>query len=579
MQNKKLMYGLIGLGVVVVGVVLYIIFHRPDLSGSIVIPFIAHQKPAIDPHLPGPTALSDKLDEVQFDGLFDLSANPSGITYEDGLGELIGVDQDNVVTVRLKTNRRWTDSYLVTPKDDEFTITRGRDHYFAPADLQFTIRRIMALGSLSPDFILITQAMENPGFEGPNEQGEIRFRFRQNRIWKESDIKEVLSFKILPDTSPMNALNYSVGTGAYMPLPPKDGVANYTRTPDGIAVVPQIMLAPFIDNSTYTTEMRNGAINVLLETPFGALSPVLNDGERYFVKSNISTAFFAILFNTERLSRAQRTELRKLLNRKSIADRFFKVGTPQQRHIMDYKGHRDNYDDYLNYSIFPSTSYFVEEKIVEPARAQEFAELSVLPDTVRIKVCTNFGFREEYADLIEILNDPAITRGKVKATAVGNEEIQRGDYDAVLVAFTGYRSNFLFDVYDIFLRQPDLQTYKINLETSSDARGVQSVATGSLRHSGNFFRLDASADTPDKSDVNLLLQYLYGFMSTRQIGDKQEYARRIDQLEHSLSLGAWLFSVPSLAYFNTQFDSTSIDLYGVASQLSTIKKWREKPKR
>jgi hypothetical protein len=68
-------------------------------------------------------------------------------------------------------------------------------------------------------------------------------------------------------------------------------------------------------------------------------------------------------------------------------------------------------------------------------------------------------------------------------------------------------------------------------------------------------------------------------MSTRNIGDKQEYARRIDQLEHGLSLGAWLFSVPSLAYFSTQLDSTSISLYGVASQLSTIKQWREAPER
>jgi hypothetical protein len=65
-------------------------------------------------------------------------------------------------------------------------------------------------------------------------------------------------------------------------------------------------------------------------------------------------------------------------------------------------------------------------------------------------------------------------------------------------------------------------------------------------------------------------------MSTRQIGDKQEYARRIDQLEQQMCLGAWMFSLPSLAYFSTQFDETSIDLYGVASQLSTIKKWRER---
>ncbi len=78
------------------------------------LPYVAHQKPAVDPHLPGPTPLSDKLDEVQFDGLFDLSANPSGIVYEDGLGELVGVDQENVVTVRLKANRKWSDSYQIT---------------------------------------------------------------------------------------------------------------------------------------------------------------------------------------------------------------------------------------------------------------------------------------------------------------------------------------------------------------------------------------------------------------------------------------------------------------------------------
>jgi hypothetical protein len=163
--------------------------------------------------------------------------------------------------------------------------------------------------------------------------------------------------------------------------------------------------------------------------------------------------------------------------------------------------------------------------------------------------------------------------------AVGNEDIQRGDYDALLVAFTGYRSNFLFDLYDVFLRQPDLQTYKINLEMTTDEKGVASIQPESFRPAGNFFHLDAGEGTPDRGDVNLLLQYLYGFMSTRQIGDKQEYARRIDQLEHNLSLGAWLFSVPSLAYFSTQFDSTSIDLYGVASQLSTIKRWRESTNR
>ncbi len=68
----------------------------------------------------------------------------------------------------------------------------------------------------------------------------------------------------------------------------------------------------------------------------------------------------------------------------------------------------------------------------------------ILPDTVRVQACLNFGFREEYSELIDILNDPAVTKGKMKVTAVGNDEIKRGNYDAMLIAITGYRSNFLF---------------------------------------------------------------------------------------------------------------------------------------
>ena len=67
-------------------------------------------------------------------------------------------------------------------------------------------------------------------------------------------------------------------------------------------------------------------------------------------------------------------------------------------------------------------------------------------------------------------------------------------------------------------------------------------------------------------------------MSTREIGDKQVYAQYIDQLDQKLALGSWLFSLPSLAYFSSQFDSRTIDLYGTASQLSTIEKWQEKMK-
>jgi hypothetical protein len=163
----------------------------------------------------------------------------------------------------------------------------------------------------------------------------------------------------------------------------------------------------------------------------------------------------------------------------------------------------------------------------------------------------------------------------MKVLAVSNDDIKRGDYDALLVAVTGYRSNFLFDLYNILLREPDMETYRINLVTEPDAQGNPMIAPSSFTADKNFFRLD-SRSSAEADDVSKLLQYMYGFMSTRQIGDKQEYARRIDEIEQQMCLGAWLFSVPSLAYFSTQFDNTSIDLYGVASQLSTIRKWRER---
>ena len=573
MQKKYAI--ILGAAVVVVAAVLIYFFSRPDLSNEIVIPYIAHQKPTIDPHLPSSNSLSDKLDEVQFDGLFNLSANPSGVVYEDGLGEFLNIDNNNVVSVRLKTSVRWHDSWQVTANDDKFTISKGTDHLFSAADLNFTLKRIQSLGSLSPDYILVSQALPTMGFDGPDGQNVVRFQFRSDRIWKEADIKEVLSFKILPDNSDMNALNYRIGTAAYLSLPPKDGVSNYYKNPDGLARIANVILSPFIDNSTYPTELRNGKINVMLDTPFGGLSPILGDTTKFFYKSNISNTFFALFFNVQRLTRDQRREVRNLINSKAIVDRFFKVGTPQVRHIADYKGNRDNFDDYINRSVFPSSSYYVEEKVVEPLQDAAQPNLSILPDTIRVRACMNYGFREEYSELIDILNDPAVTRGRMKVLAVTNDDIKRGDYDALLVAISGYRSNFLFDLYNIFLRDPDLETYKINLATEPDAQGNPTVSPSSFQAGKNFFGLDA-VNEAEGNDIHQLLQYIYGFMSTRQIGDKQEYARRIDELEHQMCLGAWMFSLPSLVYFSTQFESQSIDLYGVASQLSTIKKWRER---
>ena len=551
---------------------------RPTLGETVAFPYISHQKPAVDPHLPSSNAMADKLDDVLFDGLFNLSATPSGVVFEDGLGSFVSLDND-IVTIRLSKGRFWHDSYEAFVDGKKVTIDKKGQHEFSGKDLAFTLKRIQNLGSLSPDYILVAQALPVMDFEGPNERNEIKFKFRSDRIWTESDIKEVLSFKILPDNSDMNALTYSNGTTAYMSVPDYENTIRFNRTPDGAATISKVNLVPYVDNSTFTTELRNGNINVLLETPFGSLSPILKDPGKFFVKSNVSSTFFAVVFNTQRLSRDQRINLRRLLDNKAIMDRFFKVGSEQQRHTVDFKGRPDVYDGFLNDVVFPSSSYYVADSVVDRMHDPASPDLSLLPDTVRIKACLNYGYREEYSDLIDILNDPAITKGRVKATAVQNDDIKRGDYDALLIAVSGYRSNFLFDLYSLFLREPDFETYKIDLSTSTDAKGRVTVNPGSLQADHNLFRLDATANGAESNDTRTFLQDIYGFMSTHEVGDKQEYARRVSELEYRMALGGWLFSLPSLAYFSSQFDSTSIDLYGVASQLSTLKKWKEAPKK
>ena len=572
----KKQYYYIAAGIVLLAALTVYIFWKPSLSDRIVIPYIAHQPPIVDPHLPNATPLSDKLDELQFDGLFNVVAGPSGIVYEDGLGELVSVDSvANIITVRLKASKRWHDSYQATADGDKVTIAKSGDHFFTPRDLVFTLKRLQGLGSLSPDYILVAQAVPTMTFDGPDAQNQIRFQFRGDRVWKETDVKEVLSFKIIPENADLKSATQHNGSGPYLALAPVNGVSSYWKSPDGNANISRVSLAPFVDNSTFTTEFRNGNINVLLETPFGCVTPILQDQQKFFCKSNISTTFFGLLMNTQRLSREQRRALRQLIDTKAVLDRFFKVGTGQQRHIVDYKGNYDNYASYINRSIFPSSSYYVEEGIVVPQADDVAANLSVLPDTVKIKACVNFGFREEYSELIEILNDPAITRGKVRATAVQNEDIKAGNYDALLIAFTGYRSNFLFDMYDIFLREPDFSLYKINMGLPGNGASPEPSAFQADR---NFFRLD-SQNPSEGGDVQQLLKSVYSFMATSQIGDKQAYAQKIAAQDHDMALGVWLFSLPSLAYFNRQFDSTSVDMYGVASQLSTAKKWKELPKK
>ncbi len=571
-MDKKKFSIVIGV-IVVAAVVAYLIFSGNKLKNSIVFPYIGHQKPVVDPHLPDANPLSDKLDEVEFDGLFNVSSNPSGIVYEDGLGSLVGIDANDVVSIKLKKNVKWADSYQISSDGDDVKILPKRPDFFTAEDLSFTLKRIQSLGSLSPDYILIAQALENIGFKGPDKNGIIKFQFKHDRIWKESDIKEVLSFKILPKTAEMNALNYYDGTGPYFAVPQKSGVANYFANPEKKPFISYVKLKPFIDNSTFTTELKNNNINVLLESPFGAISPILANNKDFFAKPGNSTTFFAILFNTQRLNLKQREALRAYLSNQKILAQFYKIGTPQQRNIIDYKGNKNNFNALLNNSVFPSSSYYVEEKIVQPKLSNIKADLKDLPDSINIRACLNYGYREEYNALIDILNSPEISQGRIKAKAVTNDEIKKQNYDALLIAFSGYRNNFLFDLYDVFMREPDLSVMKINLTTDNNGK----LAPASLTPNKNFFALDATKKGGN-ADAIKLMNYVFGFMSTHEIGDKQAYAERVDKLENKLALGKWLFSIPSLSYFSSQFDSTSINLYGVASQLSTIEKWKEKKK-
>ena len=141
---------IIGGSIVVVGVAVWLFIWAPwkNLDNQIVIPYIAHQKPQIDPHMPGSVALSDKLDEVLFDGLFNVSATKSGITYEDGLGELVDMSTDFVVTIRLKPNKKWHSSYSINVDEDEkVTVEPSSDVLFTAKDLAFTLNRIKRLRS------------------------------------------------------------------------------------------------------------------------------------------------------------------------------------------------------------------------------------------------------------------------------------------------------------------------------------------------------------------------------------------------------------------------------------------------
>ena len=243
--------------VLALGALGYWFFFHKDLSGRIVIPYIAHQKPRIDPHVPSSIPLADKLDEVLFDGLFNVSANASGVVYEDGLGELINLDANNVVTIRFKPDKAMHSSYAVTMDKNKIeSITEKQIIKCTADDIRFSLQRIQKLGSLSPDYILLAQAIANFDFAGPNENNEITFQFRSDRQWAKDEVKEVLSFKIIPANSAMDAAEYTTGTGPYMLAGEYEDVMYFRKTLGGSAAIGDIILKPFIDNSTYATELK-----------------------------------------------------------------------------------------------------------------------------------------------------------------------------------------------------------------------------------------------------------------------------------------------------------------------------------
>ncbi len=575
-MKKKIFTGFsVFVALLIMALIVKFVFLK-NLYGRIAIPYISHQKPLVDPLLPGAVPLADKLDEVLFDGLFNISANASGVTYEDGLGELIGMDDNNVVSVRLKVGRAWHSSYSVALKKRKADVSLKEPAPFSAQDLRFTLRRIQALGSRSPDYILVHQAVEGFDFSGPDDNGEVRFRFKDGRVWSDNDIKEVLSFKIMPYNSNINQLEYTNGTGPYMKTGEFEETILFQKNPGLAANIPLLYLEPFIDNSTFTTELRNKNINVLLSTPFGAVSPILADTVKFFAKSSVATTFFALLHNVKRLNIEQRRALRNLVDNRKIMYRLYRIGTAQQRNIANYKGNKNNYEEYLNYSVFPSTTYYVEEEIVMPRREREEPNLAILPDTIVVKTCASYELGEELSELAAILNDPTLFSGRIKASIVKNDEIMKGDYDAVIVPITGYRSNFLFDLYSIFLREPDFSACRINFKTLKNADGTVSPDPLSFTKDKNFFRMDLQEPMNESELLNKLLSTMYEFMSTSEIGDKQVYAQMVDDLDKDAAFATWLFSIPALAYFSTQFDEGSVELYGSASQLSTIEKWSEK---
>lgn len=560
-QDKRLWIGFGG--IIIVAVLIVFIFMKNN-DGNILIPYISHQKPVIDPHVPSSNDLADKLDEALFDGLFNIAAKPSGVTYEDGLGTLLRFE-NNVAVIKLNTERIWHNSYKRWLDGDEIKIEEESKHYFSAKDLKFTLSRIQRLGSLSPDYVLVYQAIDDFSFTGPDENNQIQFTFNDTRIWSHADIKEVLSFKILPETAGFNDPEYKNGSGPYTFIGENEAVQYFFKHKNSNAEVPNLQLVPFIDNSTYVSELSSNTINLLLSTPYGAVPSILEKDDDFFSKSNLSTSFFAIYFNTERLGKEKRKFYRSVLDANKIINSFYKVGTEQQRHIIDFKNNKDNYEDYVNFSAFPRSSYYVEEKIIRKIQQTEY-DLNEYQDTLDLKVSLNHGFKEELSEISNVLNDKSLFGAKIKVTAVNGDVIKSGDYDAVLVPVTGYRSNFLYDLYNIFLKVPDLNTHEISLK--SRAGGIDK---SSWNGSNNFFRLNAN----DDSEAAKLLTYIYEFMASKEIGDKQQYAIFIDELEQEMALGAWLFSLPSLSYFSKQFDEKSIYMYGTASQLSTIEQWKE----
>ena len=98
---KKAILITVLLGAAITGGLLYYFVFGKNLSGRIVVPYIAHQKPRVDPHIPSEVPIADKLDEKKLQVKNELGNRPVDLAVHasDGfvtIGMRIPVQEWNV---------------------------------------------------------------------------------------------------------------------------------------------------------------------------------------------------------------------------------------------------------------------------------------------------------------------------------------------------------------------------------------------------------------------------------------------------------------------------------------------------